>query len=144
MPALWFVKSPRLEVAFDITLGVTIFACAFRALDGVTRLVRCAQMVLRALEGVRPADELQVVDVGCGAGGASFELSKGVGKKNDYQVLLKPRDTLWLGEVATKARVGICETQATTGRFCLLLALKVPIKDEVKRLGLFGFACYSR
>eukprot|EP00903_Cladosiphon_okamuranus_P011249 g10612.t2 len=41
---------------------------------------RCAQIVLRALEGVRPAGELHVVEVGCGAGGGSFELSKEVGK----------------------------------------------------------------
>eukprot|EP00752_Nemacystus_decipiens_P010073 g8977.t1 len=41
---------------------------------------RCAQIVLRALDGVRPADDLHVVEVGCGPGGGSFELSKGVGK----------------------------------------------------------------
>eukprot|EP00904_Undaria_pinnatifida_P002064 jgi/Undpi1/11859/HiC_scaffold_4.g01558.m1 len=41
---------------------------------------RCAQVALRALDGVRPANELEVVEVGCGAGGASFELSKVVGK----------------------------------------------------------------
>lgn len=35
---------------------------------------------MRVLDGVRPADDLQVVEVGCGAGGASFELSKGVGE----------------------------------------------------------------
>lgn len=41
---------------------------------------RCARIVLRALDGVLPAGEAHVVEVGCGAGGASFELSKGVGK----------------------------------------------------------------
>lgn len=41
---------------------------------------RCAQVALRALAGVRPANELEVVEVGCGAGGASFELSKVAGE----------------------------------------------------------------
>lgn len=47
---------------------------------------RCAQVALRALAGVRPAIELEVVEVGCGAGGASFELSKVVG--GYYHVVL--------------------------------------------------------
>lgn len=47
---------------------------------------RCAQLVLKALEGVRPHDEVTVMEVGCGAGGASFELSKNVGES--YLVML--------------------------------------------------------
>ena len=41
--------------------------------------LRCARIVLRSLEGTRSPEELVVVEVGCGAGGGSFELSKGVG-----------------------------------------------------------------
>ena len=37
-------------------------------------------MALRALAGVKPANEVKVVEVGCGAGGASFELSKVAGE----------------------------------------------------------------
>ncbi|CAN0182009.1 unnamed protein product [Ectocarpus sp. 6 AP-2014] len=48
--------------------------------EGLQYPQRCAKIVLRALEGVLPAGEAHVVEVGCGAGGASFELSKGVGK----------------------------------------------------------------
>ena len=48
---------------------------------------RCAQVALRALDGVRPANELEVVEVGCGAGGASFELSKVVG---EYHRVMPP------------------------------------------------------
>lgn len=47
---------------------------------------RCAQLVLHALEGVRPHGEVTVMEVGCGAGGASFELSKKVGES--YLVML--------------------------------------------------------
>lgn len=37
--------------------------------------------MLRALEGsVRPAKKMEVVEVGCGAGGGSFELSKTLGE----------------------------------------------------------------
>ena len=45
-----------------------------------TPIDRCAQVALRALAGGRPATELEVVEVGCGAGGASFELSKVAGE----------------------------------------------------------------
>lgn len=38
--------------------------------------LRCAQIVLRALDGVGPASEFHVVEVGCGAGGGSFALSR--------------------------------------------------------------------
>lgn len=41
---------------------------------------RCAEIVLRALdlEGARPVNNRVVLEVGCGAGGGSFELSKTV------------------------------------------------------------------
>ncbi|CAN0332739.1 unnamed protein product, partial [Ectocarpus fasciculatus] len=48
--------------------------------EGLQYPQRCARIVLRALDGVLPAGEAHVVEVGCGAGGGSFELSKGVGK----------------------------------------------------------------
>lgn len=44
--------------------------------------IRCAQLLLDALEGSSPSNgsEFSVVEVGCGAGGGSFELSKSVGE----------------------------------------------------------------
>lgn len=45
-----------------------------------TLIDRCAQVALAALDGVRPLNEVEIVEVGCGAGGASFELSKVVGE----------------------------------------------------------------
>ncbi|CAM9128118.1 unnamed protein product [Sphacelaria rigidula] len=49
--------------------------------EGLRYPQRCAQLLVRALEASSPNNrgDFEVVEVGCGAGGGSFELSKSVG-----------------------------------------------------------------
>ncbi|CAM9110758.1 unnamed protein product [Choristocarpus tenellus] len=41
---------------------------------------RCGELVLRMLQNQGKTSEQQVLDIGCGSGGAAFEMTKGVGK----------------------------------------------------------------
>lgn len=78
-------------------------------------MFRCAQLVLRAVEANgRPPKETDVVEVGCGAGGGSFELSKSLGESGQIiggcvklavGIRLLPVD--FVDETCTTCRVGL-------------------------------------
>ncbi|CAM9235555.1 unnamed protein product [Scytosiphon promiscuus] len=81
----WATREAQAERSFAGNMAMHFAAPAIAAQDaaiaeGLQYPQRCARLVMRFLGGVCPASEAHVVEVGSGAGGASFELSKGVGK----------------------------------------------------------------